>query len=392
MKNLLVTCGSTPHIIEFMIPTLREAKRQGWAIYGAYSDEVVLAVMRDARLFLAFARYTGRWDGRKLSIPLADAILKWVNPDAMLIDISGSGLAGGCWVEECYKREITAIEFHALHSHVWYYGKQSREATEKYIEVLKSVGYGGIPHVCMEHTPAMQFVGLTVGDQLLQPFDPGPTRELLGLDCGQKFATVCGTWNHDFYGQMCTEDLLEWSEQAKGHGLRLAFSVHPAMRTSQGLPKVSFPPDVILTSNVPGELWGQSMKTAPTIDLVRASEFLISQFSGALEVLGQIAQIPTWVRRTGAARGNTPSRETRVTEEPEKEEEIMADGGWRGFPWPLIDLIDANWRTQEHLDQLFAGTLGCKIPKDEWRKARLRWPAFVDGRVAERIVWLLTNG
>lgn len=391
VKSLLVTCGSSPHVIEFMLPTLVEAKRQGWVIHGAYSDGAVKTMMIASRLFSGLHHFTGWWgEGYKdLSVPLADAIFKWARPAAVLIDYSGCGLAGGCWIEECYNRRITAVELHGVDNHVWYYGKKSREATAHYIEVLKSVGYGRIPHRCMRGTPAEQFVGFNIGDQLIREFTPGTTRRLLGLASDQKIVTVAGTWNKDFYGQMCSEDLVEWNAMAKEHSMRLVFSIHPAMRTSQGLPKVTFPPDVILTSNAPCTLWGYPTKLVPTVDVVRASEFVIMQFSSALRTMAYICHIPVWLRRAGCARGNSTSRIPRETEICEMNDEVRHKPGALVI-WEYSKLLFASWRTQEYLDQLFAGTLGCKGTQEEWEEWEARWK--LDGHTAERIVQLLTYG
>lgn len=390
-KSLLVTCGSSPHIIEFMLPTLVEAKRQGWVIHGAYSDNAVKTMMIASRLFSGLYRFTGWWgEGYKdLSVPLADAIFKWARPAAVLIDYSGCGLAGGCWVEECYNREITAVELHGIDNHVWYYGKQGREVTAHYIEVLKSVGYGRIPHGCMRGTSAQQWVGFNIGDQLIREFVPGPTKRLLGLSPDQKIVTVAGTWNKDFYGQMCSKDLVEWNAMAKEHDMRLVFSIHPAMRTSQGLPKVTFPPDVILTSNAPCTLWGHPTKLVPTVDVVRASEFIIMQFVSAIRMIATVCHIPTWLRRAGCARGNIPSRVARDTEICETDDEVQHRPG---ATWAVDHprLLFACWRTQEHLDQLFAGTLGCKGTQEQREWWETRWK--LDGHTAERIVQLLTHG
>lgn len=377
-----------------MIPTLREAKRRGWTIHGAFSDAVVKIVMMNTGLFSSFVQYSGFWKGRQLLIPLADHILNTYHPDAVVIDISSTGSSGACWIEECYKRKITAIEFHSLNSHVWYYGKKSRKATAKYIAAVKDRGYAGISHHHMLGTPAMQFVGLMVGDQLLQDFQPGDTREALGLDRDQRFATLCGVWNKDFYGELCTKDLAEWSVLARRYDVRLAFSIHPNMRRSQGLPRVEFPPDVILTSNTPSVLWGRPVRVVPTVDLVRASEFLIFQFANVLRQLGMVARIPQWTRRQCGAQSGNPSRVVRETEEDEPR--FPSIGGWKGPSVPVVDMgVDMMWwkepcwRTQEHLNQLFAGTLGCKPSEEEAKAAREGWPAYIDGFAAARIVNLL---
>lgn len=389
-KNLLVTCGGMPHIIEFMIPTIKEAVWRGWKIYGAYADQGVRTTMEATRLFFEFGRYAGKWDEayKVITIPQADPIFEWANPDAVLIDFTGQGTAGGAWVDEIYKRKITAVELRGPNKYVLYYGPTTRDLTAKFLERLHELGYGGQPVECLTGTDAQQFVGFIVGDQLLKPFDPRGTKKKLGLGPNQRIITLVGNWSKGGYQEICEEDFVEWNAMAKANDAVLVFSPHPVMRMVPWMQEISIPEDVPIASNYLGKFGERSVKFVPITSLVRASSFLVFQYDSAIVDIGLAARVPMWLRRGGTGRNSNRSR-TPLAKEEDSFTETISRKFW-DFHTPENTIRRAMcWRTAEHLEQLFEGRLGCKAPEDMWRQWCEDRHLRLDGHTTKRIVDLL---
>jgi len=399
-KTLMVCCGGLPHSIEYMEPTIAEAKTRGYRIVGAYADKEVRKAMDLTGLFDSYEEYSGFWEEgyMVLRIPRADEIFKKVKPDTMLVDLCGAGGSGGVWLEEAHKRNITVVELNGCNCDVLVFNSKVRDLTAQFLESLRKYGYG-LEHVeIMADTEGQQWVGLVNGDQLTRDFDSASVKAKLGLKGDQRLVTLLGTWSQSGYQEMCTEDLVEWAKLAKANNAILAFSPHPTMRYAPGLPKVDIPSDVIISSNFPGKFWSYSFILLKTADLIRASDFVIFQHMNGLVRLTLAAKIPTWIRRLDIARGGDRSR-IPIKEDRDEllERSNIEDSIGKAFipSEKFFKQFDASfvgsfcYRTAEQLDALFSGEIKMGRKLEGWDKLDAHLKFRLDGQTAKRIMNLL---
>lgn len=396
-KRILVICDYMPHILEFMEPAINEARRRGYDVVGAYFGAPArdgMAALGIIDLHLQGGAWDESGDMRTLRVPQAVPLLEKLKPSAVFIDIIGVGHAGGPWLEECYKRKITAIEFGGCRSRVYLYNKGTREVTGRYIEQLKAVGYGQHSDGLLAGTDAWQWAGLNVGDRLRQKVGKGAVRKQLGLKPGQKYVALMGNWGAAWgYANMAAADLIEWDEMARAHGLRLVYSPHPIHYYAK-FPEHKIPEMTVLAANFPGGvMWGRKAQVVRTFDLVRAAEFLIYQYVNGTQSLAVAARIPMWLRRRSTGRAD-PAQFSRLP---------MEEGGIdhvQGAPrWPhinrLVELYNPNvrvescYRTAWELGKLFRGELGYPGSVKDWARWDREFRLRLDGKTAERIVDLL---
>lgn len=363
-------------MVEFMLPTIEAARVRGWKIYGAYSRWATRMAMAHTGLFDEYVDFFASWDWayKVLTVPLADEIFESVKPNALLIDLCGSGASGGAWLEEAFRRKMPAVEIRGPQQRVWWYGQKSREGTLRFLEKLRQFGYGRIPHPCIEDTNVVQRVGSHCCEYVVAHSEPATTKRRLGAPPDKRIIVLWSNWSKGGYAKITNEDLEEWSAKAQENDAVLVFSIHPVLVYSQWeLEEITFPEDVILTANFPCSLWGHEVKWIPTLDVLYACDFGIFQFGNALIAVHHALGRPAWLRCTGTARGNPKTREALPIEEP------------------INELNDASlsWRASDSLDKLFKGELGQKGTFEQCVNWCEQSHFRVGGGAADRIVDLL---
>ena len=397
-KRILVICDYLPHILEFMGPAIAEARRRGYEVIGAYFGAPardMMAAMGINDLHIQGGAWDKSGDIPILQVPQAAPLLEKLKPTAVFIDIIGVGHAGGRWLEECHKRNITAIEFGGCRSRIHYFGKGAETATARYIAQLQKVGYGQHSEGLLAGTKAWQWVGLLTGDRLLQKFDKNRVRRQLGFRAYQKkYVVYVGNWGTgQGYAKLAAADLVEWDEMAQANELTLVYSPHPIFYYSE-FPRHEIPPTTVLTANFPGaQLWGRQAKHSPVSNLIRGAEFLICPYISAVIAIAVAARIPHWLRRRSTGRAD-PAQFSR---------QAMQKGGRdpvQGLPgWPYIDRlrtlydhevrVESSYRTTAELEKLFEGELPFPGTAEDHARWDEEWKLRLDGKTARRIIDLV---
>jgi len=397
-KHILVTCDYLPHILEYMQPAVEEARRRGYEIRGAYFGNPARDVMRTMGI-TDVTLYRANWDQvvkpPVLRIPRvqAEKILDTDRPHAVFIDMTGVGHAGGPWLEECRKRGITAIEFGGCRTWVYLFSKWSGAVTDRYIKQLQKEGYGKHSDGLLAQTRAWQWVGLLTGDRLQKPLNEAAFKKSLGLKPNQKYVLFMGNWGVGAgYSNVTTADLAEWDLMARDSGKVLVYSPHPTLFYIDVPPQI-IPKSTILTSSFPAPLWGHKTTVVNTLDLVRASEFVIYQYHNATLALCVAARKPTWLRRRATGRGD-PAKFSRVPWDGVSQDIIHRFVGWP-YMERLVKMVSAEvriehcYRTAKELELLFAGKLDFVCSEKQKARWEREWRMKLDGNAARRVMDLI---